>query len=217
MSDIGTEVANKFKENPAIAAMAMVQTSVLRILVDGRPARVEEIAGAMGRSVDEVQGLVSMLLPMIELDSHGSVIGLGLSFIPTPHRIYFEGRDHVLYTWCVPDALIFPKMLGLSARVVSSCHATKQPIRFNVGPNGVEDVQPLRAVVSWWPGGISQDIRGTVCRNQVLFASPEIAAPWVEEHPSSVVLPVTEAFDATMRIGEQLAFVPRHPAGTECQ
>jgi len=217
MSDIGTEVANKFKENPAIAAMAMVQPLVLRILVDGRPARVEEIAKAMGRSVDDTRALVAKL-PSVELDSEGSIIGLGLSFIPTAHRIYFEGRDHVLYTWCVPDALYFPRMLDLSARVLSPCHATKQPISFTVGPNGVQDIQPSSAVVSWWPNGIrAQDIRGTGCKNQVLFASPEVAAPWLEKHPGSVVMPVTEAFDATIRLVEQLEFMPHRPVGTTCR
>lgn len=207
MSEIVTEVGAKVKATPGIAAAGIVLRPVLQALADGRPASVDVIARAVDRTPDEVARLVAQL-PNVELDSRGRVIGIGLSFIPTRHRVYLQGRDHVVYAWCVPDALILPGLIGLSARIISPCHATGQPITVTVEPDGVRDVQPSSAVVSWWPSGIvPQDIRGTGCANQVLFVSAEAAAAWVGQHPGSVVMPVVEAFDTTIRTAKEIGII----------
>ncbi len=45
---------------------------------------------------------------------------------------------------------------------------------------------------------------------QFFFASGEVAAPWVSEHPDFIVLPVEEAFEGLRAIAlQQMALVAR--------
>lgn len=197
------EIVSKAAANPGLAAVRAILPAIHRILADGRPASTQEIAGAIGQSVKETGRLIG-LLPNMEFDREGRVLGIGLSLLPTPHRVYLEGREHTLYAWCVPDALIMPGMIGLSARLVSPCHATKQPITVTIRPEGVADVDPAGAVVSGWLSAFdSRDVRGTCCVNQVLFQSEEAARPWLAEHPGASVLPVEETFRLNTQIARQ--------------
>jgi hypothetical protein len=81
----------------------------------------------------------------------------------------------------------------------------------------VESLSPETAVVSLDRTGDifkrSQEagcVRQEVCNNQYFFASREVAAPWVSEHPDFIVLPVEEAFLGLREIFlQQMALVAR--------
>ncbi|MFI8412372.1 hypothetical protein ACIGB6_07815 [Paeniglutamicibacter gangotriensis] len=58
---------------------------LLRLLAEGEPVTIAELATASGRSEDTVrQGLAAV--PDTEYDDEGRVIGLALTMRPTPHR-----------------------------------------------------------------------------------------------------------------------------------
>jgi alkylmercury lyase len=89
---------------------------------------------------------MSASLPDVELDDHGRIVGYGLTLRETPYRVEVDGKR--LHTWCALDTLVFPTLLGRSARIYSSRHGTGTPIRITVEPTGVTSVDPETAVVS---------------------------------------------------------------------
>lgn len=64
---------------------------LLRLLAEGEPVTVAELATASGRSEDTVrQGLAAV--PDTEYDDEGRIIGLALTMRPTPHRFTLAGE-----------------------------------------------------------------------------------------------------------------------------
>lgn len=187
------QAATNCSSDPARAILGLLHAPILRILAEGRPATVEELAAVTSRPMAQIQAMLRRIDP-IEMDADGSVLGLGLSLVPTAHAVKLSGRQKLLYAWCAPDALILPSLIGESARVTSPCHATKQPITVELSGDGVTRVDPPTAVVSFVLSPDRADLRGTGCDHQNLFASADAAATWISEHPYAEALSVTEAF-----------------------
>ena len=122
----------------------------------------------------------------------------GLELVPyamrrTPHRYLID--DRTVFAWCASDALTFPVVLGRQGIIQSTCGSTGQPIRIELTPNGVKQVDPPAAVVSAIrPAGEVADVRSAICRHGRFFASPQAAAQWAAEHPEGEIRPVQEAF-----------------------
>ncbi len=117
---------------------------LLNLLAQGDPVEFSALAAATGRTEADVREALAAV-PDIEYE-YGRIIGQGLTLRPTPHR--FEVNGEQLYTWCALDTLIFPTLLGTSARVESVSPASGNPINVTVGPDGVQSVSPETAVVS---------------------------------------------------------------------
>ncbi|WP_395803112.1 alkylmercury lyase MerB [Arthrobacter sp. FW306-04-A] len=140
------------------------------------------------------------------------MIGQGLTLRPTPHRFEVDGAQ--LYTWCALDTLIFPALLGTTARIDSSCHTTAVPVRLSVSASGVSGVQPATAVVSLVNPEDMSSIRSAFCNLVHFFASPEAAQPWLTAHPGGSVLPVAVACRLGTAMAESLLdeTLPAQPA-----
>ncbi|MGY2746093.1 organomercurial lyase MerB [Arthrobacter sp. UYCu723] len=184
---------------------------LLHLLAQGEPVGIGDLAAVTGRTVPEVSAALAAV-PDTEYDGDGRIIGQGLTLRPTPHRLELAGEQ--LYTWCAPDTLIFPALLGTTARIESTCHATGVPVRLSVGASGVTGVEPATAVVSLVNPEDMSSVRSAFC-NQVHFvASVEAAQPWLDAHPGGSVVPVAEAH----RIGTAMAgslldeILPAQPA-----
>jgi len=164
---------------------------LLRLLVEGDPVTVEQLADASGQSLDAVRrGLAAV--PDTEYDDHGRIIGQGLTLRPTNHRFTVAGEE--LYTWCALDTLIFPELLGRSARVESVSPASGETIRVTVEPErGVTRVDPATAVVSLVNPEQISAIRSSFCNQVHYFTSLPDASGWLVEHPDADVFPVAEA------------------------
>jgi alkylmercury lyase len=138
--------------------------------------------------------------PEVEYDPRGNLVGAGLTLRPTPHQLVLEERS--LYTWCAPDALYMPVVLGQSAQILSACPVTGTRIEVTLTPEHLEALRPASTVVT-----IARDgrmvkrlketgcIRQDCCENQFFFASGEVVAPWISEHTDFLVVPVEEAFE----------------------
>lgn len=116
---------------------------LLRLLAEGEPVTVAELATASGRSEDTVrQGLAAV--PDTEYDDEGRIIGLALTMRPTPHRFTLAGEQ--LYTWCALDTLFFPALIGKAATIESTSPGSGTLIRVMTGADGtVTSVQPATA------------------------------------------------------------------------
>lgn len=183
-------------------------SQLIRLLAEGKPVSPERIASALGRSREEVMGILSQR-PDIEWDDAGSIVGAGLTLRPTRHRFQTSGR--LLYTWCALDALMFPGIIGETVRVESPCAGTGQPVRVTVTPEGMESVEPSGAVVSFVAPEASLDIRRVFCCHVNFFSSPSAASEWLASHPGATTLPVDEAYQLGRRLAQSV-FQARSPA-----
>ncbi|PVZ52707.1 organomercurial lyase MerB [Arthrobacter sp. H-02-3] len=187
---------------------------LLHLLAQGEPVAIGDLAAVTGRTVPEIRAALAAV-PDTEYDGDGRIIGHGLSLSPTPHRLELAGEQ--LYTWCALDTLIFPALLGTTARIESACHATGVPIRLSVGASGVTGVEPATAVVSLLNPEDMSSVRSAFCNQVHFFASDEAAQPWLDAHPGGSVVPVAEAH----RIGTAMAgslldeILPAQPAAPE--
>jgi alkylmercury lyase len=177
-------------ENASLIAAAIVE------LADGTPVRPERIAARAGRPAAEA---VEFLRGSpAEWDDQGRLVGLGLTLRQTPHR--FTTRGRTLYTWCAPDALAFPVLLGANAVIESRCFATGESVRIELRPDGAHHVEPASAVVSIVPRAVALgDFRERLCHEQHFFVSGEAAA-WRHTREDVLIVPVADAFGPLRRL-----------------
>lgn len=193
MSDPLAQPQQAGEQQPALtsdAARNDLGLAMLRRLAQGQPLALDTLASDTRRPMDEIRCELQRHGD-IEYDHAGRIVGNGITLRPTPHRFAIDGRE--LYTWCALDTLVFPAMLGVSARAESPCHATGQPIRVDVGPDRIRSVEPASAVVSILPRPHSASIRASFCNHIHFFADADAAQPWLAEHPDAAIVPVTDA------------------------
>lgn len=166
----------------------------VRLLSEGEPVPLARLAAASGRSAEAVEQELRAF-PGTDWDDQGRLCGLGLTLRPTRHRFTVDGRQ--MYTWCAMDTLLFPVLLGRTARVASTCPVTGRPVSLIVSPAGVRDLAPPEAVVSEaCPSGPVTDMRAGICDHGFFFVSAEAAAEWRAEHPDGRIRTVARAFEA---------------------
>lgn len=175
--------------------------ALLPLLAEGEPVARAAVTRALGWTAEHVSDVLRRM-PNVELTSDGRIEGLGLTLRPTPH--VFEVRGHRLYTWCALDALMFPAILGETARVTSPCAATNMAIRLFVTPDRVESVSPSDAVVSLVMPSKDCDLRASFCNQVSFFASENAASAWLSTHPGGVVSPVEVAYALAKELAASL-------------
>jgi alkylmercury lyase len=176
----------------------------MRLLAEGEPVALEELAAAARHSLEEVRAALGVQTSA-ELDSDGRLVGLGLTLRPTPHRYLLDGRT--VFAWCASDALTFPVVLGRPGVIESTCGSTGQPIRIELTRDGVDRVDPSGAVVSAVrPTGQLADVRSAICQQGRFFASPRAAEHWAAEHPEGEIRSVEEAFAVDRAVVTQVGW-----------
>jgi len=181
-----------------------------RLLAEGTPVSLEQLASLSHRPLDEIQAELPSL--DVRLDREGNVLASGLSLLPTAHQ--FHLGEQALYTWCALDTLAFPPLLGRAARVISSCPVTGKTIRLTVTPETIVDLEPGSAVVSVHLPGEETDIcnvQEDICNDGHFFVSHSVASTQGSLHPKVVLLSVEEAAE----LGRVLASAIRSIAGEQ--
>jgi alkylmercury lyase len=164
----------------------------IRLLADGEPVALEQLAAAAGWSVGDVEAALAAQTSA-ERDSQGRLVGLALTLRPTTHRFTVDGRT--LFAWCASDTLMLPVILGRPALVESTCPQTGRPIRIELTPDGVERLDPPGAVMTAVrPRGRLADVRSSTCDHGHFFSSIAATAAWTDAHPDGHIYPVEEAF-----------------------
>lgn len=131
-----------------------------------------------------------------EWDPSGErLVGAGLTSIKTPYRVDIDGR--IMWTYCAPDTLELPVILGRPVRTQSSCAATGDPIHVHATPTGIESVDPPSAVVSFpdAPFGDLANVRQTACNESSFYRDAEAASGWLTANPYGRLLAVADAFE----------------------
>ena len=167
-----------------------LKVPLLRLLSGGDPVLIAELAAASGRSEDDVRRALAAV-PDTEFDEQGRIVGQGLTLRPTRHRFRVHDRD--LYTWCALDTLIYPVLLGTTAAVESTSPSSGAPIRLTSGPEGGSGMEPGTAVLSVVNPDDLSSVRTSFCNEVDFYATADEARPWLDRHPTGVVMPVHEA------------------------
>ena len=171
-----------------------------QLLAKGSPVSLEQLARSSHRSLDDIQAELPSL--DVRLDQEGNILASGLSLVPTRHQLHVG--EQTLYTWCALDTLAFPPVLGRTARVITSCPATRKEIRLTVTPEAISDLSEAGAVVSVHLPGEDTNlchVQEDLCNDGFFFVSREVAAAWPSLHPSAVLLDVAQA----AQLGRELA------------
>lgn len=120
---------------------------VLGRVADGRPVSLQQVEQIASTLQMPAGAATAFIRQVSERDGEGNVVGLlGLSQNTHPHRFMING--HPLSTWCAWDGLFLPAVLRQTAKLESSCPATKKKIRLAVAPDKVEQCEPAGAVIS---------------------------------------------------------------------
>ena len=181
--------------------------AIYRELAKGDPVDDTGLAGCLGVSLDEAR--VRRSSPTLEcltyLDSEDRIIGFGgLATLPMHHEFIVDGRK--LWTWCAWDSLFIPELLNAEARVVSPDPRTKTPIRLTVTPDGVCQVEPKGAVVSFIRTNAdafttsAENVMASFCHYVFFFESRESGEAWAAEHPDTFLYSVDDAVALARRL-----------------
>jgi alkylmercury lyase len=166
--------------------------ALYRLLAEGEPVTRERLADRAG--ADE-RGVARMLdeQPGVYFDNDGRVVGFwGLALDGMPHRLTIG--DHELYAWCAWDTLFLPELLGTTATVESSCPTTGEPVTLVSAPDGVREVSPAGAVLSFLRRDtpFDADTVTSFCHFVHFFASAQAGEQWTARHPGTFVLSIDE-------------------------
>ena len=172
-----------------------------RELAKGQPVDRESLADALGMQHENAVEILDQWPSLVYYDDQKRVIGFGgLTVAPMQHRLLIDGKE--LYTWCAWDSLFIPELLGKTARIESRCPQTKASIGLTVTPDGVRDVEPASAVMSFGlpeAEKIRTNVIANFCHYVFYLSSAESGERWVRKQPGLFVLSLDEAFEVGKR------------------
>ena len=101
-----------------------------------------------------------------------------------------------MYAWCALDPFLIVPVIRRPAHVESKDPVTGEPITMTVTPQGIKDLFPSTAVVSFIAPKrpFDFDVIESFCHYVLNFASRESAERWASGRDSIVLLPAAEAF-----------------------
>lgn len=170
-----------------------------RLLVEGKPVDPRDLALVVGLDGDWVRRTINNWTGVFK-DDEGRVVAFwGLALPEMDHRFELDGRT--LFTWCAWDPLFIAPLLEATARVTSTCPVTGRKITLTVAPDGVRDLDPPEAVLSFLrpTPAMKENVIESFCHYVLLFASPGAAQEWITEHPETFVLSIDDAFELGRR------------------
>lgn len=195
----GLDIPPKFQPHESRLLIALWRRLAEGIAIGDQ--EIEEIAGGLGIAPGVAHNFLEW---MSERDEEGNIRGvLGLTLNEMfPTKLTHNGEE--LRTFCAWDSLFLPIMLGGISEVEAPSAMTGEPVRVTVTPEGVTNVSPSGAYISFvvpeveQRGGIEtvEDVWMVFCHHLLYFASKEEATDWAEQRDGQPValLAASEAF-----------------------
>ncbi len=184
-----------------------IAVALYELLAQGDPVTPAALAARSSAPEAVVTGTLEAW-PGVFRDDEARVVGFwGLAIPEMAHRFHADGGKPI-YAWCALDPFLIVPVIDRPARVESTDPITGEPITMTVTPEGVEDVSPASAVVSFLTPEetkpFDQDVIQNFCNYVLNFASHESAERWASERDGIVLLPVHDAFQVGLRAWRQL-------------
>lgn len=90
MADHTPDLVDRLASSEETGLDPALLVPLLKLLANGEPVAVDELAAATGRTVEEIRkGLAAV--PDTEYDADGRIVGQGLTLRATSHRFSVEG------------------------------------------------------------------------------------------------------------------------------
>ena len=188
-----TEIAESLAPANQPEGFGQLFVVLLRELAKGRPVSQTTLAMSLDWPAQQVNAVLERATST-EYDSDGNIVGYGLTLRETSHIFEIDGRR--LYAWCALDTLMFPALIGQTARVSSHCAATGAPVSLTVSPNEIRDIAPTDAAVSLVLPQETADIRQSFCCHVHFFASVPTAEDWASKHQGLEGLAIVSVHEA---------------------
>lgn len=183
----------------------VIAAALYRELALGDPVASATLAARTGVAEETVVARLDAW-PGVFRDPAGRVVGFwGLAIPEMPHQFHAEGGKP-MHAWCAIDPFLIVPVIGRTARVESKDPVTGAPVTMTVAPDGVRDLAPADAVVSFLlpKGELGHDVIQTFCHFVLNFASEESGGEWTARHPGTMLLTVDEAFRVARRAWQAL-------------
>ena len=192
-----------------------IATAIIDLLAQGDPITPAQIAGRALVPEEVVLETLKSWPGGVFWDDEGRVVGSwGLAIPEMAHRFQADGGKPI-YAWCALDPFLIVPVIRRSARVESKDPVTGESITMTVTPQGLKDVSPASAVVSFIAPDkpFDSDVIASFCEYVLNFATTESAERWASEHEGIILLPAAEAFEVGLRAWSKW----RTPTTTELQ
>jgi hypothetical protein len=109
-----------------------------------------------------------------ERNDAGEIVGFGITYNPTPHRMTIDGVQ--MWAWCGMDTLIYVHILDKPAAIESTAPGSREVVRLHAAPSGITQVDPAGTVATQRVPGRDQvdlstknGIWGTFCHHNFFF------------------------------------------------
>lgn len=181
------------------ASEQQIAIALYGLIAEGEPVPLDRLADKVSRPTADIAALLKDL-PGVFFDDQQRVIGFwGLALFEMPHRLDVTGVE--LYAWCAWDTLFLPELIGKPINVESQSPVGERRVSLAARADGVGDVVPREAVVSFLrpDGPFDRDVIGSFCHYVHFFASQDDARRWTAEHDNTFVLSIDAAFELGRR------------------
>lgn len=174
-----------------------IAINTYRLLAGGEPVTTTQIADAAGVPVDRVDETLGSW-PLVLRDDEDRIVGfwgIHVDHIEPTHAMTFDGTT--VHGWCALDTLFIPEILDQEVEVKSSDPVNGTEIRVTVTPDGLTNLEPAEAVVSFLlpdGEGFTDDAIARFCHKIYYFASPRTADEWIGDRPGLYQMPAGVAF-----------------------
>ena len=120
---------------------------MLRLLARGAPLTRQHADRALAELGIDQHTARHYLDAWTERNDHDDIVGLGLTYNRTPHRMTIG--DAQMWAWCALDTLIFAIVLDRQVAVESTAPGSGETVRLQAGPDGIVVTDSADAVVTW--------------------------------------------------------------------
>jgi alkylmercury lyase len=181
-----------------------IMVATYRLLARGEAVAEAEIAEETGLTAERVQTSLRAW-PLVLRDEDDRVIGfwgMHAHYVEPTHAMIHD--DATIYGWCAVDTLFIPEIIDRDVRVESTDPTSGASIRLTVTPEGIADLDPPGAVVSFLlPDNgdrFADDAIARFCHQIYFFESPQSAEAWIADRVDRFFLTVEEAFELGKRM-----------------
>ncbi|MFQ5787966.1 MAG: alkylmercury lyase MerB [Thermodesulfobacteriota bacterium] len=172
-----------------------LSTQLYRFLAEGQPVSTERLANDLNLSSNDVTNILNKW-PGVYYNQDNYIIGYwGLALPKMSHRFAING--HTLYTWCAWDSLFIPEIINKTAHVESTCPVTGKKIQLTVTPDGIEELNPAIAVMSFVTpesSKVRENVISSFCHYIHFFISAEAGSKWKSNNEGTFILSIDEAY-----------------------
>jgi len=190
-----------FKASPTLTEEEQyINLEVYRLLSKGDPVTHEAVAQSLNMSFERVDEIIKSW-PGEYYNDENKIIGFwGLAIPEMAHRFNVDGIQ--MYTWCAWDSLFIPELIQKTAYVESPDPITKEIIKFTVSPDGMTDLSPSEAVMSYVKPEYTvfdDNVINNFCHYVLFFASQKSGEEWTSTRDKAALMSMDDAFELAKR------------------